>query len=199
MDNNINDNIKKLKRKKEFVYWLSFVGWLLAFEIKANGLAIVLPITEVMLLMIKMDMVYRSVLLSIVEIYFRFLPLMVYIAGKIKMNSIGDEITKLKSINQQKKVIVKEEVSLEQKIKDEEEKIRKVYDIVDRFESLPRGKQMEILNYIKGSLNNDNNQLCNSIDQLDDKYREMLQTECEDILFPDLDEDEIGYTRGRRK
>jgi len=199
MDNNMNDKINELKRKKEFVYWISFAGWILSYYVKNSGLVIVLPMTEMMLTMVNMDNVYRSALLSFVRMYFEFLPLMVYIGGKLKRDSISNEILKLKNIDQGKEVAIKKEVSIEEQIKDEEEKIIKVYDIVDKIETLPRDKQMEILNYIKGSFNVDDNQLCNSIDELDERYKEMLQTECEDILFPDIDEDKDEYTRKRRK
>ena len=55
---------------------------------------------------------------------------------------------------------------------------------------------MEILNYIKGDLSLRDSDISLDIDKLDSKYREQLQTECEDILFPDY---ENSYTKKRKK
>ena len=79
------------------------------------------------------------------------------------------------------------------------EEIFRVYDIVDRFESLPRGKQMEVLNFIKGDLNSFDNDISIQIMKLDEKHRNMLQTECEDILFPDFNEEDVNYSKVKKK
>ena len=58
---------------------------------------------------------------------------------------------------------------------------------------------MEVLNYIKGDLNLQNRELCVDINKLDNQYRDTLLTECEDILFPDIDEDKNSYVKKKEK
>ena len=58
---------------------------------------------------------------------------------------------------------------------------------------------MEILNYIKGDLSLKDRDITLDIDKLDSKYREQLQTECENIIFPDYCDDIDVYTKKRKK
>lgn len=201
MNNDLENRKRKLEKKKKLTYWLMFVGYFLSFSVSANGLSIVLPMTEFMLILLDVNNINRDIILSVMEFFFRYLPTIVYVGGKIKMSSISEEILELKRIDETKEDMygdLLKEISVGEKIKDEEE-ILKVYDIVERFEMLPRDKQMEVLNYIKGDLSIEDNQLCIQIKELKDEYKNVLQTECEDVLFPDFKEDEIGYTKNRRK
>ena len=58
---------------------------------------------------------------------------------------------------------------------------------------------MEILNYIKGDLCLYDIEIRSEINELSNKYKDILQIECEDILFPDHDENRDDYTRKRKK
>lgn len=204
MDNNLEKK-KRLIKQKKVINLILFPCWILSFYVSISSIINVLPIIEFITIMLKMDNTDRHMLLSFLEFFYKYLPTMVYIGGKVMSFNISKEIRKMEENDEYlfideselKTEIPKVEGS-ECKIIDEDE-VLKVYDIVERFENLPRSKQMEILNYIKGDLSLNDKELCDEIKELSDKYKDYLQTECEDILFPDYDEDREEMSRKRKK
>lgn len=121
---------------------------------------------------------------------------MLYDGCKLERRKVSEKIEKLNyeykvSLENERKKKEKEEC----KIVDYEE-IVKLYNIVERFANLPRSKQMDLLNYIKGDLSLKDSDISLDIDILSGKYREQLQDECEDIIFSDYDD---SYTKKRKK
>ena len=194
----INDKIIKLQKKRLIVQILSLVFWVLSFKISADSINYVMPMVELTIAIannyIEIDSLYSDLVLSFMSFVYRNLPFIVYVGGRGFVHFISRDIRKLEI---DKKVIIenaKKELDKKMDIMD----ILRIYDIVDRFEALPRGKQMEVLNYIKGDLTKQNNDLYESIGLLNNKSRELLQTEFEDILFPDYDENEKDYSKKKK-
>lgn len=201
MINDINNKILKLEKKRLMVQILSLVFWVLSFKVSADSINYVMPMTELMICItnnfLEINEFYSDLLLFFMEFVYKNLPLMVYIGGRIKIFSISRNIHKLEK---DKAVVIENEKKKKEDIKViDYEEILRVYDIVDRFESLPRGKQMEVLNFIKGDLNSFDNDMSIQIMKLDEKHRNMLQTECEDILFPDFNEEDVNYSKVKKK
>lgn len=197
MNKKRNDKIEKLKKQKLIISILTIILWIVSFYIEAFGLAVTIPIAEIILFLLNVDYIIRDIVISLMEFFLRILPLTVYISGKVLEFKKYIEIETLKN-NPSLNIDVEEKINEEVTIIDELE-ILKVYDILDRFERLPRNKQMEVLNYIKGDLTIKDNELCQQIEELNKKYQDILQTECEDILFPDFDEQDKNYTKKRKK
>lgn len=146
------------------------------------------------------DNLFIILLKKLNDYFYLFSPLVLYVGGKVEINKVLEEIERLNSeyqiaLEKERKKKKREEC----KIVNYEE-IVKLYNIVERFERLPRDKQMEVLNYIKGDLSLGDKYTFLGIDKLSDKYKEHLQTECEDIIFPDCeDENKNNYTKKREK
>jgi len=198
---NILDKRNKLIKQRNVMNLLLFPCWMLSFFISIDSMIRVLPIIEFMSGVFKMDYLDRYMLLSFLEFFYRYLPTMIYIGGRVYIFNLNKKIMGLEQgydLDGIKENEKRETAKAECVITDEEE-VRRVYDIVERFANLSRSKQMEILNYIKGDLELYDKELSYKIDLIGDKYKDHLLTECEDILFPDFDDDKEKYTKKRRK
>lgn len=194
MNKKLKEKLEKLIKQKKIISILTPILWLISIFIEIDVVTRFIPWTEFFLLILNIDKILVDTIISILEFIFRFLPLSVYLSCK------GLEFKKhleIKEIKNNPNLYIEEEKK-EPQIIDEQE-IIEVYDILSKFENLPRNKQMKLLNYIKGDLTNQNIELCQEIDRLNEKYKEILQTECEDILFPDFDEQNNDYTKKRKK
>ena len=195
----INDKIIKLQKKRLIVQILSLVFWVLSFKISADSINYVMPMAELTIAMannyIEIDSLYSDLILFFMNFVYRNLPFIVYVGGRGCVHIISREIRKLES--DKRNIIENEKKQRELNKKINFEDVVRICDIVNRFEELPRNKQMEVLNCIKGELTKQHNDLIESIDLLTDDAKDLLQTECEDILFPDFDESEKDYSKKR--
>ena len=125
---------------------------------------------------------------------------MLYIGGKIESRNLTKEIIKLNE-EYQSELIKDRKIKNDSEDWDEDKnEVIKLYSIVERFDKLPRDKQMEILNYIKGDLSLGDKYMYLGIDRLSNKYRKQLLDECEDIMFPNYeDKNDDNYTKMRKK
>ena len=198
MMDSILDRRNKLIRERNIMNLLLIPCWILSFFISITSIVNVLPIIEFLTIVLKMDYLDRYMLVSFLEFFFKYLPTMVYIGGRVYIFNLNKKIIKMELENDFEMIIEKEKMSsqYDECVIIDEEEIRNVYDIVERFAKLPRSKQMEVLNYIKGDLELYDKELSSKIDRVRDKYMEYLMIECEDILFPDVDEDK-KYTKKR--
>ena len=146
--NNIFEIRNKLIKKRNVINLLLFPCWMMSFFISIDAIIKVLPIVEFITIMLNMEYLNRHMLLSFVEFFYKYLPTMIYIGGKVYLFNINKEIRKLD--NDFKLVIEKEMLNMKKKqcVVFDEEEVRRVYNIVERFAKLPRSKQMEVLNYI---------------------------------------------------
>ena len=201
MYNDIENKIIKLEKKQLLIQMLLILTWIMSFRISAYAIENVIPMAELTITIINnyinINEIYSDIFLEIMKFFYRNLSLIVYIFERVTVSSISKEIHKLEN---ELIIILENEKKKKQKTESiDYEKIYKVYNIIDRFEKLPRNKQMEILNYIKGDLTSKNSDLTISIMELDEKHRNMLQTECEDILFPSTDELEKRHIKTKKK
>ena len=192
---------RKLIKKRNIINLLLFPCWMVSFFVSIDAMIKVLPIIEFMTIILKMDYLDRKMLLSVIEFFYRYLPTMVYIGGRVYIFNLNKKIIKLEIENDFDLLEKREKLNLEREecIIINEEEVKKAYDIVEKFANLPRSKQMEVLNYIKGDLSLEDRELCFEIDELSNQYRDILQIECEDILFPDIEDDKNNYVKKREK
>lgn len=192
---------RKLIKKRNIINLLLFPCWMVSFFVSIDAMIKVLPIMEFMTIILKMDYLDRKMLLSVIEFFYRYLPTMIYIGGRIYIFNLNKKIIKLEIENDFDLLERREKMNLEREecVVINEEEVKKAYDIVERFANLPRSKQMEVLNYIKGDLCLEDRELCFEIDELSNQYRDILQIECEDILFPDIEDDKNNYVKKREK
>lgn len=198
---NILDKRNELVKKRNLANLILMPCWILSFFISITATIRLIPIIEFITMILKMDSLDRYMLLSFFTFIYRFLPTMIFIGGRIYIFNLNINIFKLEMENDFELLEKREKMNNK---KDEcviidEEEVRKTYDIVERFANLSRSKQMEILNYIKGDLSLYDNDLSNKINELNDQYRNVLQTECEDILFPDIDDNKNNYVKKKEK
>jgi len=196
---NINEEINRLKKRKKFLNMVLFPGflfWCFIVSVSYDYIDVFLVITESVL---NIDSLFIILLRIFNDYFYLFSPLVLYDGCKVELRKVSEEMEELNSEYQ---------IALEndRKMKENEEckivdydEIIKLYNIVERVVNLPRNKQMEILNYIKGDLSLKDRDITLDIDKLDSKYREQLQIECEDIIFPDYCDDIDVYTKKRKK
>lgn len=198
---NILDMKRNLVKKRNVINLLLFPCWILSFFVSIDAMVKVLPIVEFMTIVLKMDYLDRYFLLSVVEFFYRYFPTMIYISGRVYIFNLNKKIIKLEMENDFDLLLERERMAtkMDECVVIDEKEVRKVYDIVERFANLPRSKQMEVLNYIKGDLSLKDKELCADINELSNQYRDTLQIECEDILFPDIEDDKNNYTKKREK
>lgn len=201
MDTNmIKEEINRLKKRKKFLNMLLFPGflfWCFIVSVSYKYIDVFIVIIENVF---NIDNLFIILLKKLNDYFYLFSPLVLYDGCKVEINKVLEEIERLNSeyqlaLDRDKKI----NDNSEDWIKDRDDVI-KLYSIVERFEKLPRDKQMEVLNYIKGDLSLRDKYTYLGIDKLNDKYKEHLQTECEDIIFPDYeDENKNNYTKKREK
>ena len=194
----IKDKMKKLTKKKKLIDILLFPGFLFWCFLVSGCYKYVDVFLVIIENIFNIDGLFIILLRNFNDYFYLFLPLVLYDGFKMEKNKTLEEIENLNFeyqivLQKERKKIAREEC----KIIDEEE-IKKLYNIVERFEGLSREKQMEVLNYIKGDLNLRDKEIALDIDKLSDKYKDYLQTECEDIIFPDYD-DGNNYTKKKKK
>ena len=134
------------------------------------------------------------------EIFFISIPLSFIFVGKAKLEVNDDKIERLDYFDKID-VIQKKDKSKKISKKENERQMKTIDEIMIKIEKLPRDKQMELLNYIKGSELLADNNISSEIDKLSDENISFLQDRFEDVLFPDFDEkdDVYGYSRKKRK
>ena len=196
---NIKEEINELIKRKKFIDRLLFPGYILWCLIVIFSYKYVDMFIMVIGNMFNIDNLLIILLEKINDFVGLYSPYLLYIGCRIEGNKVTKDIKRLHfeyqiALENERKMKENEEC----KIVDYDE-IIKLYNIVERVANLPRNKQMEILNYIKGDLSLRDNNIYSDIDKLDSKYREQLQTECEDIIFPDYCDDIDVYTKKRKK
>ena len=196
--NEIKNEMNEIVKKKKLIDRLLFPGYILWWFIIRFNFPYVKIIIMIILKMFNLDFLNIMLINKLHNFVYLCSPIMLYIGCKIEDNRISKEINRL---NSEYQIILEKNKKIndesEQWVKDRDE-VKKLYNIIERFEKLPRNKQMEVLNYIKGDLSLRDKYIYLGIDKLSDKYKEHLQTECEDIMFPDY-ENEINYTKKREK
>ena len=196
---NIKEEINRLIKRKKFIDLLLFPGYIIWWFILHFSWVYVDMFIIIISNIFNLDNLYVILLNRFHDLFYLFSPYLLYIGCRVEGNKIIKDIKKLHSEYQ---VILENERKMKEreecKIVDYDDAMR-LYNIVERVANLPRNKQMEILNYIKGDLSLRDNNIYSDIDKLDSKYREQLQTECEDILFPDSYDDKDSYTKKRKK
>ena len=195
----IKEEINRLKKRKKLIDILLLPGYILWWFIIHSSWMYVDMFLVIIANMFNLDNLYVILLNEFHDLFYLYSSLVLYIGCRIEGNNINKDIKRLYSeyqvaLENERKMKENEEC----KIVDYDE-IIKLYNIVERVANLPRNKQMEILNYIKGDLSLRDNNIYSDIDKLDSKYREQLQIECEDILFPDSYDDMDSYTKKRKK
>lgn len=197
---NLFEKRERLLKKKKLINLLLFPVYMLWWFIIHSSWVYVETCFMIISNLLKLDNYVNLLMFEIFDYFYLYSPLLLFIGGKIEIKMISKEIKELDNkYTEYLETISKKMVNdVKCEILDEKE-IRKVYDIVERFANLPRSKQMEVLNYIKGDLNLQDRELCVDINKLDNQYRDTLLTECEDILFPDIDEDKNSYVKKKEK
>jgi hypothetical protein len=175
--------------------------WILSIFISVNSMNNVLPMLELMTLVLKMDSLDRDMFLNVIEFFFRYFPTIVFVGGKIYIFNINKEIRKL---NEEYDFELLEQIERNKKdnigcVVIYEEEVKKINDIVDKFKKLPRRKQVEILNYIKGDLILYDKELSSITNLINSSDKESLLTEFQDVLYSDIDDDENNYTKKKEK
>ena len=81
--NNIFEIRNKLIKKRNIINLLLFPCWMMSFFISIDAIIKVLPIVEFITIMLNMEYLNRHMLLSFVEFFYKYLPTMIYIGGKV--------------------------------------------------------------------------------------------------------------------
>lgn len=198
---NLLDIRRNLIKKRNIVSLLLIPCWMLSFFVSINVMVKVLPIIEFLTIVLKMDDLDRNMLLSFMDFFYKYFPTMVYIGGRVYIFNLNKKIIKLEMENDFDLLLERERMATksDECVVIDEKEVRMIYDIVERIEKLPRRKQMEVLNYIKGNLELDDKDLSSEIDLISDKNKYYLLVECEDILFPNIEDDVKEYIRKKKK
>lgn len=198
--NSVRNRKKRLKRESLIVYLIMLFGYIVGDIIYVSAVAYVFPIVQFVLLMLDVDYVLRYTVNCLMEIFFISIPLSFIFVGKAKLEVNDDKIERLDYFDEIN-VIQKKDKSKKISKKENERQMKTIDEIMIKIEKLPRDKQMELLNYIKGSELLADNNISSEIDKLSDENISFLQDRFEDVLFPDFDEkdDVYGYSRKKRK
>ena len=197
-ENAIKNEINKLIKKKKLINKLLFPVYILWCFVTSFSFEYVQVLIMIISKMFNLDNFLIFAINKLNVFVSLFSSYILYVGGKIESKKISKEI---EILNSKYQLILDKN----RKINDDSEywtkdknEVIKLYDIVEKFDKLPRDKQMEILNYIKGDLSLKDKYTHLGIDKLSNKYKEHLQTECEDILFPNFNE-ENNYTKKKIK
>lgn len=198
---NVLDKKENLIKKSVIINLLLMPCWILSIFISVNSMNNVLPMLELMTLVLKMDSLDRDMFLNVIEFFFRYFPTIVFVGGKIYIFNINKEIRKL---NEEYDFELLEQIERNKKdnigcVVIDEEEVKKINDIVDKFKKLPRRKQVEILNYIKGDLIMYDKELSSITNLINSSDKESLLTEFQDVLYSDIDDNENSYTKKKKK
>ena len=198
---NVLDKKENLIKKSVIINLLLIPCWILSIFISVNSMNNVLPMLELMTLVLKMDSLDRDMFLNVIEFFFRYFPTIVFVGGKIYIFNINKEIRKL---NEEYDFELLEQIERNKKdnigcVVIDEEEVKKINDIVDKFKKLPRRKQVEILNYIKGDLIMYDKELSSITNLINSSDKESLLTEFQDVLYSDIDDNENSYTKKKEK
>lgn len=128
---------------------------------------------------------------AIIRIFFSLIPTLYLINRNNKYKKMVENISENNEIFSKQEM----EIKLDNSYSLDKHKVI-VDNIIVRYETLSRGRQMELLNYIKG----DKTIQCleNGLDNLSEYGLNLLQNELENVLFPDFTELETdGYVKKR--
>lgn len=146
------------------------------------------------LTLLKVDLYFQDIIIFLITNLLLALPIGICITSQMKRRKIEREIIDLKEYQRMHPVIKKDTSKvIEEKLKQQHQ----IQSIIDRFEKLPREKQVEILNYIKGSININKDSLYKDIDLLYSTNE--LQDKIEDILFPSFENKEYKKIKNKNK
>lgn len=193
MDNDIKEKLKKLRKKKRNLFVFKWTTFVMIYYIYSNAIDSFIPFINVILLLIGVDKNICSLICNLYEYFFLCISIYLFVFTNLEQYLNDDEIKevsiKIKNgEKRQKNGGLKEQ----QRIKLEENKDL-INNIVTRFETLPRDKQFEVLNYLK-----ETGRIEGMADSnLDICIADALQGDFEEILFPSFDKNESGYTRKR--
>ena len=182
---------KLIKLKKDMLKTILFMcgGYIMLRIVSLNGLTMFLPIFEVMLTLLNVDEDIHRFIYNLYGMFFSVIPVVPLIFGQRKFFEVSNQIFDLK--NEVDRFVVKQEREIN--LRQQKPLIK---DIIAKIEKLPRNKQMEILNFIKGYVSSEYTPLHSQIHSLNDVSVEFLQSQLEDILFSsDMLDD--GYKRVR--
>lgn len=181
MNTNIDNEIKKTKIKYKYINILTVLGYILTYSINININYIIIVI-KILLSIANFDLYLQDIILTIIKLSINILPIFIIVNGRIQKKEV---LNQLKELEYYKRMhpTKKQNNSIQL-----DADLDKINDIIIRFKNLPRNRQMEILNYIKGNISSKDDNICKDISLLDNNNLEYLQDELEDILFPNFEQ-----------
>lgn len=192
MERNINEE-KKLKSKSKKILIVSYACYVITYLMYVYKDFYLLFI-RAGLTLLKVDLYFQDIIIFLITNLLLALPIGICITSQMKRRKIEREIIDLKEYQRMHPVIKKDTSKvIEEKLKQQQQ----IQSIIDRFEKLPREKQVEILNYIKGSININKDSLYKDIDLLYSTNE--LQDKIEDILFPSFENKEYKKIKNKNK
>lgn len=175
----MNEDIKlkriKLNRKIFKTYILYLLGYYVATVCYHSASDIYIPMMELTLLALKVDENIINSLGKLMYYFFWSLPTVSLVFGWIELRKVAKENFQLR----------KEEIEYEKMINFEEQKDL-VQEVIDKFNNLDRSKQMELLNFVKTDIKNNQGYLFDQINLLEKDGLNLLQKEMEEVLFPSV-------------
>lgn len=178
---------KELRNKYKKIKLLTIIGYILTYMMYIFK-DYYLMFIKVLLISLNIDLYLQEIIiLTLKELLFA-LPIGICITGQMTNRKIKRDINEL---DYYKKIhsYDEEKENLKKELNDEQKEY--IQKIISRFEKLPRDKQMEILNYIKGDIKLNKDSLYKDIDMLNNTGINILQDTIEDKLFPDFDKDKV--------
>lgn len=197
-NNSVRNRKKKLKRESLIVYLIMLFGYIAGDIIYVSAVAYVFPIVQFVLLMLDVNYVLRYMVNCLMEIFFISIPFSFIFVGQAKLEVNDDKIERLDYFDEIDVIQKKDKFKKISKRENERQK-KTIDEIMMKIEKLPRDKQMELLNYIKGSELLVDNNVSSEIDKLSDENISFLQDRFESVLFPNFDEKDDGYDYSRKK
>lgn len=188
MDEELKKRRADINKKTKLTKFLMVFLWLGAMSILATGADQTLLMIEVMLIMLRVELLERELLLFFGKTVMTMLPATIYLVGDRKLSELKGESKKLRS----------EEMKYLRKKKFEEEK-EKVQELLETAQKLSRKEQMQLLNTVKDELTKMEKAYKTEIKSTDEYSLCYVQKELEDILFPSVVDGVKDYTRAKKK
>lgn len=179
----LKEKEKSLIKEKRKVSISIVICYFLTYMMYVNKDSFLLFIKAV-LSVFKIELYLQELIMFVITNGMLALPVIIIVTGNMTKKEIEKEIYEIKEYRRMHPEI-KDEVNIPEEILNRE--MDELKNIVYRFEKLPRDKQMEILNFIKGYFTNDQDNIYDEIDSLSDYSINILQNEIEEVLFPDFE------------
>lgn len=190
----INNESNKIKKDILKTCMLIHIGVLTSILISKHYGDIAFMVVNMLLFMLNVNMANRELIMSIFKVGIKLFPIFPFIAGEIKLYDLVMQYNELKieTINYLYQM---------QELKFEKDKIT-VLNMVEKMETLPRSKQIELLNYAKDLIHGNNTDKGKYLDLelLSKDGLDLFVSEVGDMVYPSFDsESEKGYTRKKIK